>query len=72
MNGQKLDLQKTYSVAMTEYLANGGDGYQVLESCQREIDVVHSIDMLTLINNFFTIKPSVGSNGWEEIDDLKK
>lgn len=57
---------------MTEYLANGGDGYQILESCPRMIDVVHSIDMLTLINNFFSVKPSVGAEGWEEIDHLKK
>jgi 5'-nucleotidase/UDP-sugar diphosphatase len=30
INGEKIDLEKMYRIAVTDYLAGGGDGYEVL------------------------------------------
>ena len=51
---------------MPEYLANGGDGYYMLKECEREVDTVNSINMLTLIEKFFLVKSKEAKTGWEE------
>jgi 2',3'-cyclic-nucleotide 2'-phosphodiesterase (5'-nucleotidase family) len=36
INGEPLDLNKSYSVATSDYLANGGDGYEMFLNTQRQ------------------------------------
>ena len=51
---------------MPEYLANGGDGYYMLKECEKGINTVNSIDMLTLIDKFFLVKGSEEKSGWQK------
>ncbi|MBQ4143263.1 MAG: 5'-nucleotidase C-terminal domain-containing protein [Thermoguttaceae bacterium] len=34
IRGEKIDPEKTYTLAVTDFLANGGDGYAILKECR--------------------------------------
>lgn len=53
MGEEPLDLDRSYSVATHSYMANGGDGFDMLKPCPFEIDPLASIDMLSLLLKFF-------------------
>ncbi len=44
--GQPLDSERKYSVVMNEYLAEGGDGFTVLQSVKRTPTALLDIDAL--------------------------
>ncbi|MBI1766439.1 MAG: 5'-nucleotidase C-terminal domain-containing protein [Acidobacteria bacterium] len=51
VNGQPLDEKKTYALACTTFLANGGDGYAMLNGAQTLLDPQSAqIDSTVLAN----------------------
>ena len=51
--GKPVEDEKMYSFATTEYVANGGDGFDVLKDCKTLVDAEHSISIENLILRFF-------------------
>jgi 5'-nucleotidase len=51
VNGQPLDAKKTYTLASTGYIADGGDGYSMFKSCKRLIaEESAQLDALVVTN----------------------
>ena len=64
INGRELDPKQTYSVATSDYLANGGDGYDVFLNAQHKEQSSQQSDLLSdvvirMIQQQKTIKPKV-------------
>ncbi len=47
VNGQPLDYKQTYRVATTNYIANGGDGFDMLQSTDAELMVAQSAPLIS-------------------------
>ena len=52
---QPLKLDKNYTVTCSDYVAEGGDGYDMLKECKYLIEKETAMDMLTLIQKFFRV-----------------
>ncbi|XP_030620769.1 5'-nucleotidase-like [Chanos chanos] len=53
IQGQTLDMDKKYLVAMKEYLAKGKDGYTMFSNCKRVFDIENAQTLSTILINHF-------------------
>lgn len=61
IDGKPLDLGRTYKVAVTEYMADGGSGFSMLPGLPRRMTGVLQRDaLLELVKREKQLKPSVG------------
>lgn len=54
INGNKFDIENTYSVALASYLSKGGDGYDFLKDLTVLKDEIQTTSLLNLIMKFFS------------------
>lgn len=51
VKGQPLDPAKTYTLAITDYMHKGGDGYNLFETCKTLIDSAHGNLLVNVLEN---------------------
>ena len=55
VNGHPLNPKKNYTVTCSDYLAAGGDGYDMLKDCKTLLDGASAIGLMQLIHKFFRV-----------------
>lgn len=53
IQGEPIDDEREYKVAMKNYISGGGDGFTMFKDCKYLVDPTHGIDTLSLLLNFF-------------------
>ena len=51
--GQPLDINRVYSIAMPSYLGNGADGYEFIKVYRKIVDEIRATSINNLLNKFF-------------------
>lgn len=55
INGEKINMERTYSVSLREYIHEGYDGYDVLIECPYITDHDDTIMLIELMHQFFKL-----------------
>lgn len=73
-NGEKLDLQRTYSISVREYIHQGFDGFEALVDCRYIANHDDKIMLIDLSMEFFKLFDKISKKEFAKIDKeaLKK
>ncbi|MCK5759914.1 MAG: 5'-nucleotidase C-terminal domain-containing protein, partial [Candidatus Delongbacteria bacterium] len=72
VNGEKLGLNKKYSVALTKYIFDGGDQYSEFENMSVELEMVFQKQMREILKQYIQRNKTVKKHTNNRIFDTNK
>ena len=55
VRGKELDREKTYTLSATQFIIDGGDGYDVLSKCKKTLEAENSLDCFKIIDEILNL-----------------